>query len=191
MIRTCCAIFTVASACLFTLVGCASNGILGVDQCATVQSGAIPEPAGNKLCNWETAQAVSALADQLAFYRSDFIGDTVELSPSATERIGRLARYTENETSSLPWIVEPTGDPSLDQARLDNVAFQLESHGFPPVNVTLATPAAIGLSGPQAERVAGAVGVNSSNAGQGNANGGALTNGGAGNGIGFTGGTFN
>jgi hypothetical protein len=131
MIRACLLIVVCFSACLVGLSGCSSNGILGVDQCATVPSGAIPEPVGNKLCNWEIAQAVSAYADQLVFYKCDFVGHTADLSPSAKDRISSLAQLSATDTSSLPWVLEPSGSPELDQVRLDGVAFQLESLGLP------------------------------------------------------------
>ena len=48
-----------------TTLGCASRGgILGVDCCADIPAGAIPQPAGAKLCDWQTAQVSSAVVDQ-------------------------------------------------------------------------------------------------------------------------------
>ena len=138
-------------------VGCAHReGFLGVDCCADIPAGAIPEPAGNKVCSWQTAQVQSALPDQMTLYKSDFVAKTSELSPGAIERIRGLA-YS-GSIQQAGWIVEPSGDDTLDQNRIQAVVSQLAELGSSDLEVTLAVPAAIGLTGRQAERVAGAVG---------------------------------
>ncbi|MGI9474792.1 MAG: hypothetical protein ACR2NZ_24895 [Rubripirellula sp.] len=102
----------------------------------------------------------NAAADQTALYRSDFVGDSNRLSPAALARMGRLVQ--SGCASSLRWIVEPSGDQDLDLSRVDSVVSELTLRGNSPIDVTLATPAAIGLTGPEAERIAGGVTQNNS-----------------------------
>ena len=142
-----------------TVTGCAHrHGVMGVDCCADIPAGAIPEPAGTKVCNWQTLQVTGAAADQTALYRSDFVGDSTTLSPAAKDRMGRLIH--SGCGGNLPWIVEPSGDSDLDLARVESVVSELTLRGASPIDVTLATPAAIGLTGPEAERIAGGLGQN-------------------------------
>lgn len=141
----------------FTIAGCASRGgIFGVDECADIPKGAIPHPAGKKLCDWQTAQINGAIGDQTVLYRADFIGKGSALSPGAIERMARNANTGLAATQAS--LIEPSGDESLDAARLGVVIDQLASLGITEPIVEIATPAAIGLRGPQAERVASGLG---------------------------------
>ncbi|SMP60022.1 hypothetical protein SAMN06265222_106306 [Neorhodopirellula lusitana] len=140
-----------------TTLGCASRGgILGVDCCADVPAGAIPEPAGAKVCNWQTAQVAGAAADQTVLYQADFVGTSAKLSPGAIERMARNAN--SGLAAMQPAFIEPSGNASLDAERVDVVAMRLTSFGIPAPMVEVATPAALGLRGPQAERVASGFG---------------------------------
>ena len=151
-----------------TLIGCASDhGILGVDRCADIPRGAIPEPAGSKVCEWQTAQVTSALADQGVFHLSDFRGDTAALSPAAIER---LARSVDGGLAiGLTWIVEPSGDLELDAERVASLAAALHSAGLAVSAdaIQVAYPAALGLPGPRAERIGIGGSRTSSNRGNG------------------------
>ncbi|MEL6110195.1 MAG: hypothetical protein AAFU85_29630 [Planctomycetota bacterium] len=145
--------------CLFLVSGCASRGgIFGVDRCADIPAGAIPEAAGNKVCNWQTVQVSNAFADQLVLYRSDFVGDTAELSPGATRRMSRMANA--GSASDLTWVIEPSGSDEMDQARVQAAVDQLTQLGVAPVDVSIAVPAALGLRGQQAERLGIGIGRN-------------------------------
>jgi hypothetical protein len=156
MIRSDWGTMAVVSLLALANAGCASRGgILGVDCCADIPAGAIPEPAGTKVCQWQTAQVNAALSDQTVLYLADFVDHTDQLSPAAVHRV---ARHVESGlATSLPWVVEPSGDANLDQQRIDRVADHLSQHGISPVSITLATPAAIGLRGPVAEATLGNV----------------------------------
>ena len=145
----------VSGSCL--MAGCASRGgILGVDCCADVPAGAIPEPAGTKVCNWQTEQVRSAIADQTVLYQADFVARTESLSPAAFDRMSRHAQ--SNLANIQPWVIQPSGDEGLDARRVAVVTEELSRQGITPIQVQLATPPALGLSGPQAERVAGGFG---------------------------------
>ncbi|WP_146531026.1 hypothetical protein [Novipirellula artificiosorum] len=140
-----------------TALGCASRGgILGVDCCADVPAGAIPEPAGAKVCDWQTAGVSSAVADQTVLYQADFIGTSANLSPGAGDRMAR--NVNSGLAARQTALIEPSGDAALDAERIDAVSVQLASFGVASPMVEVATPAALGLRGPQAERVAGGFG---------------------------------
>ena len=148
--------WTLALSCLASslLGGCANkHGILGVDRCADIPCGAIPEPAGTKVCQWQTVQVSNALIDQGTFHLSDFVGRTPQLSPAAMERLARTT--SSGLAASLEWIIEPSGDLAVDEARVASVIDALHSAGLPVAGeqVRIAYPAALGLSGAQAERV--------------------------------------
>lgn len=145
--------------------GCASRGgILGVDCCADIPAGAVPEPAGTKVCNWQNVQVSSALADQTVLYQADFVGKSDSLSPAAIQRLAR--NVSSGLAATQPAIIETSGDASLDAARLNVVNRQLASFGVTLPIVEIATPAALGLRGPDAEQAARAIG-NAGNAGRG------------------------
>lgn len=151
--------FGLTAALMLAAAGCANKGgIFGVDRYADVPPGAIPEEAGAKLHAWRSRQISNAAADLFALYVSDFVGDTAELSPAARERIGRLVQ--SNSAQNLSWIVEPSGNPAIDQARVDALVAEVGDRGVTSIDVSIATPPALGLSGPQAEQVAGGAGLN-------------------------------
>ncbi len=142
---------------LIATSGCASRGgILGVDGSADIPAGAIPEPAGAKVCEWQTAQVTGAAADQTVFYRADFIGNSAKISPDAISRIARNA--SSGLATSQPSIIEPSGDEAVDAARITAVSLQLASYGITQPMVEVAIPAALGLRGIQAERIANGIG---------------------------------
>lgn len=155
------AAFTIVS---LAVIGCASRGgFMGVDCCADIPAGAIPEPAGAKVCDWQTAQVTSAVADQSVFYRADFVGTSATLSPAAIDRMARNA--CSGLAFSQPAVVEPSGDAVLDAARVESVITQLASLGVAAPVVEVATPAALGMQGQLAERVAGGFGHSSTGTG--------------------------
>lgn len=152
-------------------VGCASRGgILGVDRCADVPAGAIPEPVGTKLCQWQTAQINAAAVDRYVLYKADFVGKSSELSPGAIERLSRLIAAGNLEANTM--VIEPTGDDRLDQSRVSAVIEVLSSAGANVPDVRIAIPAALGLSGPQAERAAGNAGQTRGSSGSSTVRGG-------------------
>ena len=151
---------------LISTSGCATRGgILGVDRCADIPAGAIPAPAGVKICDWQTAQISNAEADQTVFYKSDFIGNSAKISPEAINRVARTA--TNGLAANQPSIIEPSGDATLDTARVTAVTLQLASYGISQPVVTVAIPAALGMQGVRAEQIADGLG-NFGNNGVGN-----------------------
>lgn len=144
-----------------SIAGCSSQqGILGVDRCADVPSGAVPELAGTKICRWHDAQVRNAFGDQMVLYQCDFVGRTAELSPSAKARL--IRRISFDNMEERVWVIESSSDDSIDQNRVQSVLNQLATLGATQADVVIGSPPALGLRGPQAERTARSIG------GQGN-----------------------
>lgn len=128
------------------MTGCMACGS-GIG-CGDHEKGAVPAPAGDKLREWEAVQAGRALADQTTLYRADFVGSTTTLSPAA---IDKIYRAFESGIEMMPWIVEPSDNPRLDQMRVLQVTEVLQRQGVAEPLVQLGVPRAIGLPGPFAE----------------------------------------
>ena len=132
------------------LMGCANRGgIFGVDCCADIPEGAIPEVAGTKIYEIQKAQVLQARRDLNVFYQADFVGKTAELSPLASTRVAQRPKNAPE--NSAPFIVEPSGDPNLDSERVSSVKRQLTESGIDYGPVEVALPSAMGLRGPFAE----------------------------------------
>lgn len=138
-------------------LGCSQHrGVLGHDCCADIPAGAIPAPAGSKICEWQTEQVTAAAADQTVLYQADFVDRSATLSPAALER---LSRHAQTDLAAVgSWVIEPSGEGTLDTARVDAVSKELAIRGVESPVIQIAIPAALGLTGPQAERVAGSLG---------------------------------
>ncbi|MCP4479562.1 MAG: hypothetical protein GY818_15875 [Planctomycetaceae bacterium] len=130
--------------------GCSHHrGGTGVDSLADVPKGAVPEPAGVKLCQWQTAQVLQAAQDQTVLYKADFLGESAKLAPSATEKI---LRSLQNGTAGVQiWVVEATKNATQDSRRVDSVTQQLTSWGVPSPRVGIGMPTALGMPGVFAE----------------------------------------
>lgn len=135
---------------LTSSTGCSQRQrLLNVDALSEVPSGAVPAPAGNKLCQWQHAQVQQAAQDQTVLYKADFVGLSPQLSPSATDKIVQALRT--GTASSQFWKVEPTGDSFRDANRVNSVAQQLAYWGVSNPQVGIGIPTALGLPGVIAE----------------------------------------
>ncbi|HBV66236.1 MAG TPA: hypothetical protein DEF45_24800 [Rhodopirellula sp.] len=90
------------------------------------------------------------------FYKCDFIGNSAKIAPEAINRIARTA--SSGLATTQPSIIEPSGDETLDAARVTAVSLQLASYGIPQPVVTVAIPAALGMQGIRAEQIADGLG---------------------------------
>lgn len=135
---------------LLVFSGCSHHrGNTGVDSLADVPKGAVPEPAGVKLCQWQTAQVLQAAQDQTVLYKADFLGESDKLAPSATEKI---LRSLQNGTAGAQiWVVEATKNTTQDSRRVESVTQQLTSWGVPSPRVGIGMPTALGMPGVFAE----------------------------------------
>ncbi len=135
---------------LLVFSGCNHHrGLTGVDSIADVPKGAVPEPAGVKLCRWQTAQVQQAAQDQTVLYKADFLGESDQLAPSATEKI---LRALQNGTADVQmWVVEATQDTTQDSRRVNSVTQQLANWGVQSPRVGIGMPTALGMPGVFAE----------------------------------------
>lgn len=141
-----------------SLGGCARKpgGIFGVDCLADIQKGAVPEPVGTKVCQWQNAHIREAVKDETTLYQADFIGRSDALSPGAAEKMSNAVQ--KGLAVTQPWVIEPSGDPNLDSARVNGILRQLSRWGIQNPIVTIAKPTAIGLRGIFAESTFGNLG---------------------------------
>jgi len=140
---------------LVSSVGCrCDDGIFGVDKCADVPCGAIPNKPGTRLCEWQHAQVANASIDRGMFYQSDFVNTSDQLGPAAVRRIDTLVQ--QGEIGGLTLYVEPSGDAQRDAARVVAIASAVSDAGIPtmPEQIQVAYPPAIGLDGFRAQQVA-------------------------------------
>ncbi len=140
---------------LMPVLGChARQGILGVDRCAKVPQGAIPEKPGNHLCEWQQAQVRAASIDRGVFYQSDFVGKSDRLSPAAEQQVARLVQH--GAIGNVQVILEPSDDSQRDTSRKIMLASAFTAAGAPMAaeQIQIAHPPAIGLEGFRAQQVA-------------------------------------
>ena len=130
--------------------GCSRHRIVSnIDALSDVQRGAVPEPVGVKLCQWQNAQVQQAAKDQTVLYKADFIGQSAELAPAATDKIVQSLR---NGTANLQtWMIEPTGDSYQDSIRVNSVTQRLAYWGVINPQVAIGIPTALGMPGVIAE----------------------------------------
>ncbi len=123
------------------------------DPCADIPPGAIPQPTGTYVCQWQVAQAARAEADDFVVYQYEWLGGSPTLSPFGQQHVHVLAQHIERVP--LPILVESSGDEALDAARRDAVVQQLARRGVSDAHlrVVVGRPAAEGLSGDEAVRI--------------------------------------
>jgi uncharacterized membrane protein YgcG len=169
--------------------GCRNaDGIFGVDRCANVPCGAIPNMPGSHLCEWQHAQVANASIDRFMFYQADFVGTSDRLGPAAGQRVDTLVH--EGVLGAVDLYVEPSGEAQRDAARVVALASAFNSVGVPitPDQIQIAYPPAIGLDGFQAQQVSRAASRSGGGGGQRGGGGGQLGGGGGQSGGGFGGG---
>lgn len=161
---TFCSLLIVVS--FVTSIGCArNNGILNVDDKAAFPAGALPGPFGEKVCAWHAAQAASAALDRQVFYKADFVGNTPAIAPAALRKFAQRASDLD-PAKPLSLIVEPSGDMDLDQARINALTRVAAQLNLLNTEIQVGYGAALGLLGPEAERL-GRRGTLSGNSGGG------------------------
>jgi hypothetical protein len=145
--------------------------------CADIPYGAIPQPAGTYVCQWQTAQTARAELDDFVLYDYEWAPHGASLAPCGQAHVARLIERLPE--CPHPVVIPPSGDPQLDQARYATVVEQLALRGVPSPGerVVVAPPEAEGLYGFEAPRII-----------RGYAQSGTFQSGG-GTGVGFGGGT--
>lgn len=116
----------------------------------------VPRPLGAALADHNLAMVANGAAARLTLYDYDFVQGSSELSPRGIEQLIRLA--PQLQASPYPLIIERTpANPALAQARREAVAIRLAGGPcpIPPDRVLVGAPIANGLSGTNAQVIAG------------------------------------
>jgi len=87
-------------------------------------------PHGTRVRAVQRAQICSAWAARLWLYRYDFCDDGAGLNPAGEKRLRELAQEFP-VWAHHPLVIESTGKPDLDAARVNDVVKRLESLGAP------------------------------------------------------------
>jgi hypothetical protein len=164
-------------------------GLLGVDRCADIRKGAIPQPTGTVACQWQNTHAEQAEQDDLVIYEHEWREGGKKLGPFGQKHIEQIVRKLTNSPHQV--IIEPhfdvdknRVDAELNEARRRGVVVALAERGVADAEerVVVAWPKAEGLYGEEA------VGVGIDRTSSGTGRGGTVTRGSAGLGAGFFGG---
>ena len=150
-----------------------------VDECASIPKGAIPPPAGRHVQLWQQAQTASAAADQGVFYQNEFLSKSAKLTSSGEEHVAKLIH--RSLADSIPIVVEASQDPTLDEARRQQLGTTFADVGvnLQQEQISIGKPAARGLDGFRAQQ---AVRSSMGNGGGGGMGGGGMGGGGMGGG---------
>ena len=142
-----------ATAISLLLSGCSYDNCLCVDNCSSIPKGAIPDPVGTKL-NWAIeAQAANAAEDDFTIYKYEWCAGGTELGPYGKYHLGDVIKRLPNVP--FPVVIQPTGQPDLDEARRQGLVVVLNMKGIADAEnrVIIAFPKAEALYGEEARRV--------------------------------------
>ncbi|MGE0758183.1 MAG: hypothetical protein AB7F89_01650 [Pirellulaceae bacterium] len=112
--------------------------------------GAIPQPIGTSVCQWQLAEMDRAELDDFVIYQREWRGDTATLDSDAEVRLAGLARRMLDGPQSV--FIQPSSDPQLDSDRQALVVDQLLRWNVSDAGerVVLQPPAAEGMLGIEA-----------------------------------------
>ena len=130
--------------------GCQS----GQKQCESIPPGAIPQPNGTYLCQWNHAETACADRDKFVIYQYEWSAEPTKLTQFGQEHLARIAQGLSQ--SPYPVVIEPAADPRLDEIRRMAVLAALANCHCPIVaeRVVLGRSEAEGLYGLEAAGVA-------------------------------------
>jgi hypothetical protein len=115
-----------------------------------------PRPLGASLYDHGLAMAANGAAARMTLYRFDFLPGSSELSPRGLDQLSKIS--AQLAVSPFPVIVERTpGEPALAESRRYAVLAQLARGPVPVMSdrVLVGVPSPVGLSGPDAQVIAG------------------------------------
>ncbi|WP_158265404.1 hypothetical protein [Blastopirellula marina] len=99
------------------------------DRCADIPKGAIPQPLGTYACGWQQVHTDAADRDQLTIYRAEWIGTSHELGPFGQRHLTELPDLMMR--FQAPIVVEQSGNPELDQSRVQAIQGILAKSDIP------------------------------------------------------------
>ena len=131
--------------------GCSENGH---KPCNDITPGAIPQPNGTYLCQWNHAETARADQDNFVIYQYEWSADGTRLTPFGQEHLARIAQGLPQVC--FPVVIEPSTDPRLNEIRRMAVLEGLANCHVPivPDRVVLGRSEAEGLYGDEAAGVA-------------------------------------
>ncbi len=116
----------------------------------------VPRPLGASVYDHALAMTANGAAARLTLYQFDFIQGSSDLSPRGVDQLSKLA--PQMLASPFPLIIERTPEnPALAASRREVVAARLASGPcpIPPDRVLVGAPIANGISGVNAQIIAG------------------------------------
>jgi len=121
--------------------------------CKDIPPGAIPQPIGTYVCQWQTEQMARAEADDFVIYRYEWLRETDQFSPFGGQHVMRMAKRLP--LAPFPVVIEPSDNQELDQARRARLIGMLAELGTADASqrVVIGVPEAEGLYGQEAPNV--------------------------------------
>jgi hypothetical protein len=125
-----------------------------IDNCATITKGAIPQPYGWFVHQWQNAHAAKAEADDFVIYKHEWFKGGTQLGPYGCYHLQQIIR----RLSSVPFPVlleAETLDPVRNDVRRSVIVNHLAQAGYadPQARVLIGLPEAGGLYGDEAPRI--------------------------------------
>jgi hypothetical protein len=120
--------------------------------CETIPQGAIPQPLGVKVHEFQERQATKAEYDDFVIYKHEWYKGGRELGPYGTYHLGEIIKRLP--VTPFPVLLEvATDDPELNEARRSLIVNRLALAGIPNAEqqVIVGFPGASGLFGEEAE----------------------------------------
>jgi hypothetical protein len=88
----------------------------------------MPSPNGTYACQWQTAHAGRAEADDFVIYQNEWAGDTNRLGPYGERHLEQLgSRLVE---SPMPLVIERSPNAELDESRRQSLVAVLAHWGM-------------------------------------------------------------
>ena len=94
------------------VAGCCQNG---QGPCNDITPGAIPQPNGTYLCQWNHAETARADQDNFVIYQYEWSADGTKLTPFGQEHLARIAQGLPQVC--FPVVIEPASDQRLNETR--------------------------------------------------------------------------
>lgn len=154
--------FRLTALLLVVACGCENCGQKqhGIDKCADIPPGAIPQPAGTYSCQWQNAQASRAAQDQWMIYEYEWFKEGKQLGPFGQRHFAALTGQVPHCDCKI--VVEPyfdvaknAPDAELNEARRQALVVQLAAAGVPDPDsrVVLGYSQALPLYGPEGVQI--------------------------------------
>ena len=91
----------------------------GPKTCNDITPGAIPQPSGSYLCQWNHAETARADRDKFVIYQYEWAAEPTTLTPGGREHLDCLSQGLAQST--CPIVIETSQDDRLDAARREAI----------------------------------------------------------------------